>query len=95
MNKGSDYLASIKFASSGIPVLCQAISLRSLGGGQIDYCYLNNESLFVIEAKMGNHVSKNQVSRLKISARILSDSLEVSCAKTLFYSVKDGDAHGF
>ena len=95
MNKGSDYLASKKFANSGIPVLCQAKSIRSLGGGQVDYCYLDNENLFVVEAKMGNHVTKNQISRLKISARILSDSLEVSCAKTLFYSVKDDDVYSF
>ena len=94
MTEVSDHSASIRFANLGVPVLCQATGLRSLGGGQVDYCFIDKEKLFVIEAKMGNNVTRNQVSRLKTSGRILSDLLGASCAKVLLYSVKNGDVYG-
>lgn len=93
MTECSDHLVSIRFAKLGVPVLCQATGLRSLGGGQVDYCCIDKEQLFIIEAKMGNHVTRNQITRLKASGMILSDLLGASSAKVLLYSVKLGDVY--
>lgn len=68
----SDKITSIRFSDCGIPVLCDAGSLRKLGGGQLDYSFILNGELVLVEAKTKPIISKKQIWRLRNTAKILS-----------------------
>ena len=82
----SDRMASIEFFSEGTQVICQSSFLRSLGAGQVDYAYCENGRLYIVEAKSRLGVKQSQVLRLRNSARILSNLLNIDVEIILYVS---------
>lgn len=80
----SDQECSDYFIDHGIPLLIQPRAIRILGGGQVDYCFIRNKNVFLIESKYSLILSQRQKIRLKKSANLISSILEYPVYLYLF-----------
>ena len=80
----SDKNCSIYFQNNGTPLIVQPKLIRSLGGGQVDYSYLYANKVYIIEAKSSDKISRNQIFRLKNTAKILSEIFQTNAELKLY-----------
>lgn len=67
---------SQKYHRSYTPVLISGQVLRSRGAGQIDLCYLDCDSIILVECKHGGILSRRQYDRLKQSGDLIGKILD-------------------
>jgi hypothetical protein len=73
----------------GVPVLVQPKWLRSFGAGQVDYSFIYQQQIYVVEAKTTRRISKKQILRLRTSTLLLGETLQIR-ARLVLYVEKDG-----
>ena len=80
----TERMASSWYHGRGTPLLVSPLTLRSLGLGQVDVCFIDGRgSVVVVESKTAGHISPRQLRRLlkacSFLGAILKKTVRLEC----------------